>query len=438
MKKPDLTKRQVSLLQNASILTLSILAVFLLVVVFSYESNGTGAIPSLNTILGPPQGSMPAQSSDLGGMSAPFNMVATSDQGRYGRMLASTTESDLLHSSNLLLEALGSASNPSVVAQDQFLEALEQTSLFLDYLFPIPSSVLAGWFGADFSSDIDIRYLLISARVQESASLYLWDGSGDFHRYETAVEYAALADLVLSFRRDDATASNDVAFAFEDPETYGHLSPYTVLSSEAAAAKVLSSSLPDLVLDVDTLLSMLDFNPHTIARYNLTNGIEVVEFPRTLRVYNDGVIQYNGSTEAASPLYAIPSDGEAPSEAETLLAVRRLAELLLPEDILLDTAVCFSGIQPTEEGYHITFDYLVDGIPVYFANGSSALEVETSGGVITAFRLQYRQYTALEDPYRLLPLPQAVHMSTQYEDVFLTKGYVDRGGERVTAEWLIQ
>ena len=438
MRKRNLSKGQVSILQNICILCLSLLAGFLLVTVFSYEADGNGTIPSLNTLLNSPQADESSQSSDLSGMAVPFNLVATSEHGRYGRMLVSSAERDQLHSSSLLLEALGSASSPVVVPEDQFQDALSQTSLCLDYLFPVPSSILAAWFGADFSADLEIRYLLISATSSESAKLYLWDGIGDIYCYGTAVEYPSLADLVLSFRRDDATASGDVAFAFEDPETYGHLSPYTVLSSEAATASVLTSALPDLASDVDSILSILDFNPHTIARYNLTNGIEVVEFPRTLRVYTDGSIQYSGSADATSSLYVIPTAGESPSEAEALLASLRLAELLLPEEVLLDSDFYFSGIQPTDTGYHITFDYLIDGIPVYLASGASALEIDTTGGTITSFRLQYRQYTVQEDSYHLLPLPQAVHMATGYQNVFLTKGYVDRGGETVTAEWLVR
>ena len=62
-----------------------------------------------------------------------------------------------------------------------------------------------------------------------------------------------------------------------------------------------------------------------------------------------------------------------------------------------------------------------------------------TGSTITYFRLQYRQYTAAEESYHLLPLAQAVHLAGGYEEtVFLTKGYVDRGGETVRAQWLVR
>lgn len=433
--KPSKKKRgHIALIQNVCILCLSALAAALLVTVFSYESDGRGPIPTLNNLL---SGSVEesSQSSDLVGMAVPFNLVVNSERGRFGHMLASAESASLLHSSNLLLEAMGSAGSGVPATAEQFRIALEGTSLFLDYLFPVPSSILAGWYGADFiaPSGQEIRYVLISAAQDERVSLYLWDGIGDITRYSTAVEFSNLSELILAL----SSAASDVAFAFEDPETYGHLSPYTVLSGEAAETKVLTLSLPSLASDVDTLLSMLDFNPHSIARYNLTNGIEVVEYPRTFRVYQDGVIQYNGDTAVSSPLYIVPSQAEAPTEAEAVLAARRLAEILLLEDVLLGTDFYFTGIRPTEEGYTITFDYLVDGIPVHLASGAAALEVRTEGTAITYFRLQYRQYTAADD-YHLLPLAQAVHMSTAYQDAFLTKGYVDRGGETVVAQWLIQ
>ena len=431
-------KRRVALLQNLSILCLSVLAAGLLVAVFSYEAGGDGPISSLSTLLGSPAASTEvSQSPDLGGMAAPFNLVATSDQGRYGRMLAGTAERDQLHASNLLLEALGSAGNSTAVTEEAFRTALEETGLFLDYLFPVPVSVLAGWYGADFSGDAQARYLLLSTNGGTGVQLFLWDGVGSVYRYDTAVERPALEEIVRSFRQEGDAATGDVAFAFEDPETYGHLAPYTVLSSEAAQTMVLTASLPELASDVDTLLDMLDFNPHTIARYNLTDGIEVVEFPRTFRVYHDGVIRYSGDADAPSALYTIPAGGEMPTQAEAVLAARRLAEVLLPGEVLLDTDFYFTGIEATESGYAITFDYMVDGIPVYLSSGEAALEVRTTGDTITYFRLQYRQYTAAEESYHLLPLAQAVHMAGGYEEtVFLTKGYVDRGGETVTAQWL--
>ena len=428
-------KKGRALMQNVCILCLSALAAALLATVFSYESDGRGPIPTLNNLISGSAGES-SQSSDLVGMAAPFNLAVNSEQGRFGHMLAGSGEAALLHSSNLLLEAMGSASGAAAATEEQLRAALEDTSLFLDYLFPIPVSILSGWYGADFTgqADLDVRYVLISAAQGQAASLYLWDGAGAVTRFDTAVEFSGLEELVLSL----SSTAGDVAFAFEDPETYGHLAPYTLLSSEAAEVSPLAPSLPSLAADVDTLLAMLDFNPHSIARYNLTDGIEVVEYPRTFRVYNDGVIQYSGDTAVASSLYAVPSQGETPTEVEAVLAARRLAEVLLPEEVLLGTDFYFTGIQPAEGGYAITFDYLVDGIPVHLASGEPALEVRTTGSAITAFRLRYRQYELEAGTYHLLPLAQAVHMATAYEDVFLTRGYVDRGGDTAAAQWLIQ
>ena len=116
-----------------------------------------------------------------------------------------------------------------------------------------------------------------------------------------------------------------------------------------------------------------------------------------------------------------------------------MAYALLPGEVLLDTDFYFTGIEATETGYAITFDYMVDGIPVYLSSGDAAMEVRTTGSTITYFRLQYRQYTAAEESYHLLPLAQAVHLAGGYEEtVFLTKGYVDRGGETVRAQWLVR
>ena len=267
-------------------------------------------------------------------MAAPFNLAVNSEQGRFGHMLAGSGEAALLHSSNLLLEAMGSASGAAAATEEQLRAALEGTSLFLDYLFPIPVSILSGWYGADFTgrADLDVRYVLISAVQGEAADSISGTGWAPSPGMTPPWSPRAWRNWCCP----SPPAAGDVAFAFEDPEAYGHLAPYTRPQQRGGGvAGLLTASLPALASDVDTLLSMLDFNPHSIARYNLTDGIEVVEYPRTFRVYNDGVIQYSGDTAVASSLYAVPSQGETPTEVEAVLAARRLAEVLLPEEVLL-------------------------------------------------------------------------------------------------------
>ena len=433
-------KRRAGWVQNLAILCLSLSAVFLLVRVFSYEYGEDGLLPTLNTIFS--AGSVASgtgQATDLTGMAAPFNLVATAPYGRYGRMLASSADGEAVHASNLLRETLGSATGETMVQEEQFRAALEQTSLFLDYLTPLPASILGDWFGADFTAGFDVRYLLIAAE-DGAAVLYLWDGTGAIYRYATAVEAGTLEATVEAFRPEDVAVSGDVVFAFEDPEQYGHLCPYTVLSDESRETAVLTAAIPALAGDVEQLLSMLDFNPHTANRYTqtTTGTEEVVESPRHLWVQTDGVVIYQGDTETVSPLFHISCAEETPTEAEAVLAVRQLAEKLLEEEILSASDVYLSGIQGTEDGFWISFDYLVDGIPVYFSDGTSALEVETTGDTITGFRLKYRQYASNGATYQLLPLEHAVHMATTYRNALLTKGYVDRDEDTITADWLLR
>lgn len=433
-------KRRIGVIQNLAILCLSLSALVLLVRTFSYESGTDGLLPSLNTLLvtGGQTGGT-GETTDLSGMASPFNLVATTDHGRYGRMLAVSADSDIVHASNLLREAVGSATGAVSVQETQFRSALEQTSLFFDYMTPLPVSVFGDWYGGDFSEEeFDVRYVVVSAPEGGTASLYLWDGQGAVHRYNTAVEYAALVEATVVFRSEDVAASGEVVFAFEDPENYGHLCPYTVLGDETTETNIYNAAIPTLAGDVEQLLSLLDFNPHTANSYTQTStGTEVVvEYPSTLWVQTDGVILYQGDVSATSDLFHVGGVEEEPTAAEAVLAVRRLADRLLGEEILGDNTIYLSGIQETEEGYLITFDYLVDGMPVYFSDGTSALSAEIVGTTITNFRLRYRQYTSSGDTYQLLPLDQAIHMATVYEGALLTRGYVDRGRETIVADWL--
>ena len=97
-----------------------------------------------------------------------------------------------------------------------------------------------------------------------------------------------------------------------------------------------------------------------------------------------------------------------------MLAVRQLLEVLLSGEDMGNAQLYFSGVTSSGGQTQVTFDYLVDGIPVYFADGGSAVEVEITETTITAFRLRCRQYTLAEDDYTPLPLPQALAAASVY------------------------
>ena len=164
-----------------------------------------------------------------------------------------------------------------------------------------------------------------------------------------------------------------------------------------------------------------------------------MESPRRLVIQPDGTLIYRGDTEVTSDLYRCPAaDGEA-TEIEAVLAVRQLAETILSSDVSANGELWLSSVSGSGGTYTVTLDYMVQGVPVLFSDGGSALTAEITDSVITGFQFRCRQYTASADEaVRLLPVRQAAAAALAYEDAFLTACYVDSGGASLTPSWIAQ
>lgn len=430
-------RKHVRLWQNLIILGLSLSALSLLGQVVSFELGLDGSLKSLtaqfsDTIISPTF-SDTTHAVDLSTLAAPMNLVVTGEYGRYGGLLVSPGTESVDQAQALLREALGSAYGGTEVSADRFQELVAQRGVCFDFLLPLPISVMSGRLQAEFNPDGSARYYLIADTGSATASLFLWDGSGAVKQYDTAVDVTALSQVISLFE------SNDARFAFEAGEDYEALDPYTLVTNQRFQASLLHAATPAAAQSVDDLLSLLDFNPHTNSRYPLSNGTEVVvEYPRTLRIQSDGTVLYTGGSEPASTLYQVTVAGESVTQTEAVLAALQLSETLLSYAEIDVSTLWLSGVTAMDDGWTVTLDYSVGGIPVYFSDGGSAISVEITGTTITAFSCRFRQYTVQETTYPLLPLTQAVAMASSYEGGFLTVGYVDQGGEQVQPSWLMR
>ena len=421
---------RVNLLQNIAIALLGLSALLLLLRVISYETGRHGSLSSLPDLVSSGQAEN-TTSTDLTGMAAPFNLVITNEYGHSGYLLASGDEAGLEQITSLLREALGSAYSPQSASDARFREALGNPGVYLDYLVALPSSILSVQLSTELEHRDNVRQLLIT-QEDSGIVLYLRDQQGQITCYATAVSSSALQEAVTAF------SASAVFFAFEGNwEIYGHLDPYSVFPNAAVQRPIFAAATPALAADVDQLLTILDFNPHTMSRYVQSDGTVVVrETSRTLYVRPNGTVTCTGDTQAASPLYQVASAGDFPTEAEAVLAVLNLAETMLPAEVTSSASLYLSSLTATADGYSVSLQYLLSGVPVYFADDTPALTAEIQGDTITRFTLHYRQYTPTTDTYTLLPPALAAAAAGNYDGAFLTVGYVDQGESAVSPGWL--
>ena len=246
-------------LQNITITLLSILAVVLLArsqlssleLPAAYDE----AAGAANQII---------SASPAAGLTAPVRVAVTGAYGRYGSgtML---TGSDVFTEplGRCLLEALGSARDYAVCGNGDFLRALEGTSLYYDFLEPLPLSVLAGLVGGGEElsprEDLNARRLLIAPQ-DGGIALYLWDGRENCYRAATAVSADSLDQIIGRYELGGAVFAMDGGA--DSPER--ELAPCSLLLSELP--ELPAYTVGDPLASTDWLLSALGFNPRKIGR----------------------------------------------------------------------------------------------------------------------------------------------------------------------------
>jgi len=162
-------------------------------------------------------------------------------------------------------------------------------------------------------------------------------------------------------------------------------------------------------------------------------GEEVVRSgPDTLRLSQDGVVEYSGGEQGGFRVDPIAG------QSDVYAAVERCRRLLEQAAVPRCGAADFylSRVEETTTGFLVEFEYDLNGAPVSLHAGPAA-RFEVNGEHITAFTLRLRGYTPGEDVQLLLPPVQAAAamgaMELRGRELMVT--YHDYGEERVVPQW---
>lgn len=332
----------------------------------------------------------------------------------------------------ILVEALDSAGSLSEVESEEFRLALENDSVYYDFTTTLSLSMLDQWLnGSGSSPRVSARSLLLSALQSDHVILYAWNAETDaYYRWDTAVPADSLSSTI------EKQAGTTAEFAFLCGEPFTGLAPYTLICQEPVVMHDLTSSsgIPDE--EIDALLTQLEFNVHSNARYTESNGTEViVQPPQTLRIVPDGTIVYNGSTGNDIPLLTVKRSDDNATLAECTDAAWHLANALLSER-LGDASLYLISVASDQDGNaEILLGYMADGIPIEFQEGY-AVRIEIKANVITGFSLHLHSYALSDKSTTLLPVLQAAAAAQGAEQVELFSGYLDDGSDTLSPCWL--
>lgn len=419
----DKRRKHRDFIQNMAITVLAVSAVLLFAQTQIY-SLGSGT-DFFRILSGTNQSSGQNESGETFVLSAPMRVAVSGPYGRYGSVTSNSGSDENLRS--LLREVLGSAGTDSPCTYEEFAAGLKGTSIYYDFLYALPLSILAELADAKVTDATPARSLLV-ASAEEQVSLYIWDGGETYLRCSTAIPPKSLEDIVGQYELGNAAFAADLVES--DPHAEA-LFPYSLLPSVPPALPVLRCQVP--AHDDTLLLAALGFNPNTKNRYPETNGTEViVDSGRTLRLLTDGSIRYSSTKDAT---LSIDAAGEIPTLPEAVSGAGALLNKLLSSTDSEGT-LYLKNIRQNGNTTEMTFGYQADGVPIRFSDGGSAAQVTLSGTTVSFLTLRLRQYTATEDLSLLLPLRQALSIASIHPGAELSVGYADNGSGTVEASWL--
>lgn len=428
-------KRLITWVQNLLLLFLSVNAVFLLsrTALFSELSRaelaqrfGTGLSATANAV--------GSDSESLAAFSVPLRIVQSSDLVCRGEDSLTTSGETFEQVGTFLGEAIGSAHSMQTVHEADFLHALGESGLYFDFPGALPLELLAARLGVSPSTTqaLDIRRCLVNVGSGETALLYLYTDSGVCLCCSTEVNSASVKSHL------DTVVGNGSAFAVRLGSEYEALSPFTLILGEANGRPELASANALSDFSTEELLRRLEFNAHTKDRYTESNGtLVVLEGQRMLRLEPGGTVIYSGEPlgDPGSAYTIDTAEGTLPTRPDCAAAAQTLLSSVLAERIG-EARIYLHSAQTVPGGYRLFFDYMVNGTPILFSDGSHAAEVVTEGDAITALTLRLRRYSSNGEECLLLPLPQAAAIGGLYEQSELSVAYIDTFSDVTHAEWI--
>lgn len=364
-------------------------------------------------------------------LAAPLRVAVTSNHtyGRYGAFCLTTDSESFIP---LLSEALASAAAFSSCEAQDFLAALNASSVYYDFLSPLPLSILAGLSGVALEeSGLSVRRLVLAQTADQTVQLYLWDGEDAYFRSGTAVSSARLEEVIDNYELGNAFFAMD---ELESSQDYKAVAPCSLFFTEVPDLPDLTAVNP--LADDNWLLSALNFNPHTNYRHQESDGTQIIaEGVRSLRIRSDGTVLYQSGSDPSLDIEAART-GE-PTAEEAVLGASALLNRLL-SNVSSSARLYLLGCRQENGVTELQFGYQINGLPIRFSDGSCAAEVTLTGTSVTRLSLRFRQYATADSATALLPLRQALAIAAGHSGAEMAIGYADSGSDSVSAVWLLE
>ena len=360
----------------------------------------------------------------------PVRLMLQSDAGRYGVEYDQPAVDRLYGGglSDLLDRSLRTMEAPAPISEETWQETLNDVEAwaFYDFLNDIIFDQQEGR-----GSGAGRLFLVTGKRGQADQVL--------FYNEETRKYYGARlrdgADLPDSVTDLEP---NGARFAFEDQGAAQSLSPYMMILNTAPACSAYLAENPLEGLDEagwTEILEDLDFNAKAASPYTTVTGSVIREGADTLRVMNDGTIQFH-SSESGEVRYAALSNREKDLQIKAAEIIDRVTGSLRGPARL----TC-QRIRTLDDGQtELLFSYLLDGARVQMWGEGWAARFLFRDNAVTAYTILTRSYTDAGESCPLLPVRQAAAAAAAMgrRGAELQVTYQDDDSGRVSAGWTVR
>jgi len=323
---------------------------------------------------------------------------------------------------SILAEALGSASAPVEISENQWRAALSGPGVYYEYATPVRLSVLGGWLGTrmpDITEDSLLRRVYVEFG-RERNRIYIQD-------YDSGLFYGA--DAATSAERAQELGTyvpNDAQFAFETAIQAADSAPYMVIMPGNIHPDVsadFSGSAEELLNIVLDALGHGD-EMNTIG-YDAGGALVSIGTQFRVIINPDGRVLYR-RTDGLPPIGL----GPAPDEGGLI----ELARIIVAETIGLggDAEVFFESFEyDQDDNGVVTFGYYIAGGRVHLREDRHAARITFSEAMAIDVELNFRTFTQTADHTTMLPELQALAAARGEFKL----SYSDTGPDRLQPFW---
>ena len=358
----------------------------------------------------------------------PVRVMLQTAEGRYGVEYDQGTVSQLYADGlkHLLEQSLRAMETPAVIPEVQWQKMLLEEScwIFYDFLDNLSFS--------DQDQNEAARYFVVFFDETKAASI-------SFYNQEQRTFYSGrISEELLLPPAADVIAPNGCRFAFEDPATAQLLFPYMMVLQSAPSCPVYIAGNPLAQLDSGgwtDFLSALDFNANAVSPYTTVSGNVIREGADTLRIMNDGTVQFH-TLESGELRYQALSARKGDLK-------RKSEEILQSLTKLLPIGAAFScqDVGETEDGEtELIYSYVLNGARVSLWGDGWAARFLYRGNALTSYTVLLRSYNPSQVEHPLLPARQAAAAASAMgrRGAELQVLYWDQGSDQVIAEWTVR